>query len=226
MLSQGGATVALAGFMAKEWLCDGESGVRGPYLAMMPWDAAWPPEGEQEQEHVLWWSEKQVDTLVGSDAYEDAVGLRDQVSLAAKVTKALIGASVRRAYRSQKRPFWEVFKADDDIERAVRGAFVSILSRAVTEEDSEEEESRLVPLLDMMQHESGGAHNVRHCLEYDDEGGGERRVVVRARRPLRAGEELINCYADDDLPPARFLTRFGFVPGESVGEFVSAINRR
>lgn len=225
-MSQGGATVALAGFMAKEWLCDGESGVRGPYLAMMPWDAAWPPEGEQEQEHVLWWSEKQVDTLVGSDAYEDAVGLRDQVSLAAKVTKALIGASVRRAYRSQKRPFWEVFKADDDIERAVRGAFVSILSRAVTEEDSEEEESRLVPLLDMMQHESGGAHNVRHCLEHDDEGGGERRVVVRARRPLRAGEELINCYADDDLPPARFLTRFGFVPGESVGEFVSAINRR
>jgi hypothetical protein len=58
---QGGATVALAGIIAKEWLCEGANGPRGPYLAMLPWNAAWPPEGEQEQEHVLWWSEAQVD---------------------------------------------------------------------------------------------------------------------------------------------------------------------
>ena len=60
---QGGATVALAGIIAKEWLCEGANGPRGPYLAMLPWNAAWPPEGEQEQEHVLWWSEAQVDRL-------------------------------------------------------------------------------------------------------------------------------------------------------------------
>ena len=42
---QGGATVALAGFLAKEWLCEGEDGAYGPYLAMLPCDAYWPPEG-------------------------------------------------------------------------------------------------------------------------------------------------------------------------------------
>ena len=47
---QGGATVALAGIVAKQWLCEGTEGPKGPYLAMLPWDAAWPPEGDQEQE--------------------------------------------------------------------------------------------------------------------------------------------------------------------------------
>eukprot|EP00966_Prymnesium_polylepis_P188049 4358876-Prymnesium_polylepis.2 len=64
---QGGATVALAGFLAKEWLCEKEDGAFGPYLAMLPWDADWPPEGEQEQEHILWWSEAQIDSLFGSE---------------------------------------------------------------------------------------------------------------------------------------------------------------
>ena len=57
---QGAATVALAGYLAKEWLSNGPEGEYGPYLAMLPWDAEWPPEGEQEQEHVLWWSESQI----------------------------------------------------------------------------------------------------------------------------------------------------------------------
>lgn len=34
---QGGATVALAGFLAKEWLCSKTQGEYGPYLAMLPW---------------------------------------------------------------------------------------------------------------------------------------------------------------------------------------------
>ena len=40
---QGAATVAVAGYLVKEWLCDGEQGKLGPYLSMLPWDAAWPP---------------------------------------------------------------------------------------------------------------------------------------------------------------------------------------
>ena len=97
---QGGATVALAGFLSKEWLCRGEAGPYGPYLAMLPWEADWPPEGEQEQEHVLWWSEGQIDTLEGCDAFEDAVGLREEVALAARVCKSILGKSVRQAYKA------------------------------------------------------------------------------------------------------------------------------
>lgn len=217
---QGGATVALAAYLAKEWLCSGAEGARGPYLAMLPWDAKWPPEGEQEQEHVLWWSEKQIDALVGSEAFDDAVGLREEVALAARVTRGLIGASVRKAYQERGEPIWKVWRADDDIDKAVRGAFVSILTRAFAQEDSEDEENRLVPLLDMLQHRD--EPNVRHRTERDEESGAEC-VVVRARRPLAEGEELLNCYGE--LPPAKFLSRFGFVPGRSVGEFVASIRR-
>ena len=114
-------------------------------------------------------------------------------------------------------------QADEDIERAVRGAFVSILTRAFAQEESDDEENRLVPLLDMLQHNA--EPNVRHRSEVDDETG-EACVVVRARQPLKAGTELLNCYNDQLLDnPAKFLSRFGFVPGYSVGEFVATIKR-
>lgn len=230
---QGGATVALAGFIAKEWLCSGADGPRGPYLAMLPWDAEWPPEGEQEQEHVLWWSEAQVDRLEGSPAYSDAVDIRDEVALAAKVLKSLLGPAVRKAYKARGEPVWAVWRAEEDIEKAVRGAFVSILTRSFTQEEEEEGgalegegggeaggEKRLVPLLDMLQHGASAA-NVRHGVQTDGEGA--RSVVVTASRAIEAGEELLNDYDGGELPAEKFLTRFGFVPGKSVGEFVQTI---
>jgi len=225
---QGGATVALAGFLAKEWLCNGEDGPYGPYLAMLPWDAEWPPEGEQEQEHVLWWSEAQVDALYGSEAYDDALGLREEVALASKVTKSLIGSSVRKAYRDAGRPFWDEWKADEDIDKAVRGAFVAILSRAFSPEGVDDNEPAsegiadrtLEPLLDMLQHSADAS--VVHKREVAN---GEERVVVRACRSLAAGEELYNTY-DNELEPAKFLTRFGFVPGMQVGDFVRSIKEQ
>ena len=217
---QGGATVALAGILAKEWLCTKEGGPRGPYLAMLPWDAEWPPEGEQEQEHVLWWSEAQVDALDGSEAYADAVGVRDEVALASRVLKSLLGASVRQAYKARGEPMWNVWKAEDDIDRAVRGAFVAILTRAFTQEDSDDEEKRLVPLLDMLQH--ADEPNVRH-VAVRDAATGRQSVVVTARTDLAAGEELLNNYDAGELSSAKFLTRFGFVPGKTIGEFIESI---
>ena len=109
-----------------------------------------------------------------------------------------------------------------DIEKAVRGAFVAILTRAFYQD--EDEENRLVPLLDMLQH--APVPNVRHRTEMDEESG-VASVVVRARQPLPAGTELLNCYDDGEFAelPAMFLSRFGFVPGLSVGEFVAAIKR-
>ena len=96
-------------------LCEGVEGRYGPYLSLLPWDAEWPPDGEQEQEHVLWWSEAQVDALYGSEAYEDAVGLRQQVALACKVHRSLLGASVRRAYRARGAKLWDLWRADDEM---------------------------------------------------------------------------------------------------------------
>ena len=83
------------------------------------------------------------------------------------------------------------------------------------------EEKRLVPLLDMLQHDT--APNVRHVLQTDPDTGAQC-VVVTARRSISADEELLNCYDfGEPLEPAKFLTRFGFVPGETVGDFVKSI---
>ena len=78
-----------------------------------------------------------------------------------------------------------------------------------------------MPLLDMLQHAS--EPNIRHVAVLD-EATGEQKVVVTARRRIEAGEELLNCYDGGELPPARFLTRFGFVPGQTVGGFVDSLN--
>ena len=59
-----------------------------------------------------------------------------------------------------------------------------------------------------------------------DEATGAQRVVVRARRRIDQGEELLNSYDAGELAPAKFLTRFGFVPGLSTGEFIQSIGGR
>ena len=66
----------------------------------------------------------------------------------------------------------------------------------------------------MLQH--AAEPNVRHRNEKADDGTDV--VVVRARAPLKAGQELLNCYGEHS--EATFLTRFGFVPGYEVGEYV------
>jgi hypothetical protein len=155
--------------------------------------------------------------LEGSEAFEDAVGLREQVALACKVHRGLIGKSVRDAYKRNGMNLWDIWKADEDIDRAVRGAIVSILSRAFFQENSEDEENRLVPLLDMLQHSP--EPNVVHRVEDGEDGD----LIVRARQTLEAGTELLNCYDGGELSDAKFLSSFGFVPGYTVGEFVQQI---
>jgi hypothetical protein len=215
---QGGPTVALAGILVKEWLCSKENGPRGPYLAMLPWDAEWPPQGEQEQEHILWWSEEQVDRLEGSSALKDAVAIRSEVNEAARVLVGLLGASIRKAVKERGDPVWKQWDVDDEISKAARGAFVSILSRSF-EEAEEDKESRLVPFLDMLQHTDDP--NVRHVTITDEETGKEA-VIAETIRPIAAGEELTFNY-NNKLTPEQFLTNFGFVPGKSVGGFIDSL---
>jgi hypothetical protein len=186
---------------------------------MLPLDAAWPPEGEQEQEHVLWWSEEQVKSLQGNlAAYRDAKGIRDEVNLAVRVINSLIGPAVRKAYK-ERGDLQKLSKVDDEIEKAARGAFVSILSRSFQQADTATEETRLVPLLDMLQHSS--EPNVRPRAKIDE--NGDQVVIAMARRRIEEGEELVQSYDSDRLESWQFLTRFGFVPGVSVSDFIASI---
>lgn len=214
-LGPGGATVALAGFLAYRWCVSGPEGEAGAYLRHLTW------ERRPGCEHVVWWSEEEVDALLrGSTCLEDARGVRAEVELGIRAIRGLLLPSVAWRYATQGRAPWA---ADAELKRAARGAFVAILTRAFTvgddveggeggepaagERGAEEQrgvaESQLVPWLDMFQH--GEEPSIRYIIDAD------AGAVVTARRPLPAGHELVNNYGK--LSDSKFFTRFGFVPG-------------
>ena len=226
----GGNTVALAGFLAKEWLTrrseppaqEGESDEPtrlslaatpyGPYLDTLPWER-----GVNNQEHILFWSDEEIESkLKGSQCYREALDLRNEVNLAIRVLDRIIGKPAntnagagtflfpwQKPENQQQQPQ----QPTEGLPEAVKGAFVCLLTRAFQDGDGDEE--KLVPLLDMLQHSD--EPNVSHVMCKD---GG--MVEVRARRALRAGDELMNQYRsemEENMPYHRFFTRFGFVPG-------------
>lgn len=224
----GGNTVAMAGYMAKEYLVqkemqEGTEGATddsnfGPYLSTLPWER-----GVNSQEHALFWSEDDVEKyLPGTMCYDETVALRSEVDLAVKVINGIVASSVRaaRGEETESSGFswpWEMKQASsglvDGIDGAVKGAFVSLLTRSF-EDGDEDNGEKLVPLLDMLQHSK--EPNVSHVMRKDD-----GTVEVRAKRKLAAGDELLNQYREEEeekMPKHRFFSRFGFVPGASVQE--------
>lgn len=207
----GGNTVVMAGFLAKEYLCsDGVGdGDFGPYLETLPW-----VRGINAQEHVLFWESVDVEiNLKGSFCYKETMELRSEVDLAISVLNNIIGRSVR-VYRGEElesgfRFPWQpapTLGPVEGLDEAVKGAFVSLLTRGF--EDGEDAD-KLVPLLDMLQHSD--EPNVSHVMRKSD-----GTVEVRAKRRMTAGEELLNQYRSEEeetMPYHRFFTRFGFVPG-------------
>jgi hypothetical protein len=217
----GGNTVVMAGFMAKEQLKALEDVKQGKdlkdlpsfgaYLATLPWER-----GDNNQEHTLYWPPEDINALLkGSLCYDEVLVLRAEVDLAITVLNGIVGRPVQE-YRGEIdmsgfRWPWEKVPAPEGpvigLAPAVKGAFVSLLSRSF--QDGEEDEEKLVPLLDMLQHSDDP--NVSHKMQQSD-----GTVEVRARQALSAGDELLNQYIserEESMPYHRFFTRFGFVPG-------------
>jgi len=158
----GGNTVALAGVLAKERLlaqAKGPSSSRfGPYLDTLPWSR-----GINNQEHMLFWSDDDVETLLkGTMGYSEATALREEVSLAINALNKIIGRSilVARGELSDTEPGfrfpWQQKQEPlqglvEGLPEAVRGAFVCLLTRAFQDGDEEDDGEKLVPWLDMLQ---------------------------------------------------------------------------
>ncbi len=221
----GGVTVALAGFMAKEWLLTSTTDIQkndtpfGPYLKTLPW-----ARGVNNQEHILFWSNQEIETsLKGSMCYSEATALRDEVNLAIRVLNGIVKPPVeaqRRKERGEKEENsgfswpWQAKSTEDatttileGLPEAVKGAFVCLLTRAF--EDGDGDAEKLVPMLDMMQHSEDPS--ISHVMRKSD-----GSVQVRARKALEGGEELFNQYRselEESMPYHRFFTRYGFVPG-------------
>jgi hypothetical protein len=113
----GGNTVAMAGYMAKEYLISSSSSSSsstspllevvvdqsddtsakpsrwGPYFQTLPWKR-----GVNNQEHVLFWDDERVEMLLdGSLCYREATALREEVSLAIRVLGPMVSKPIRVA---------------------------------------------------------------------------------------------------------------------------------
>ena len=108
----GGSTVALAGYMAKEYIllyldqqefgnneseksdfAKTDNNRWGPYMELLPWKR-----GINNQEHVLFWNEAKIEELLrGSLCYNEAKSLREEVALSISVLGPLLKRSVRMA---------------------------------------------------------------------------------------------------------------------------------
>lgn len=210
----GGNTVVMASYLAKEYLISLEKDVKfGPYLETLPF-----LRGINSQEHVLFWTDADVEQdLKGSFCYSESTELRSEVALASQIINTIVGDSIRIARGEMDDGFqwpWQITPKEQSagpvagLDEAVRGAFVTLLTRAFQDGETGDEE-KLVPVLDLLQHSE--TPNIKHSMSKDD-----GAVVVTAGRTLEAGEELLNQYRseeDENMPYHRFFTRYGFVPG-------------
>ncbi|KAL3925911.1 MAG: hypothetical protein SGILL_000088 [Bacillariaceae sp.] len=208
----GANTVVMAAFMAKEYLVsqeksDNKQSSWGPYFATLPWER-----GINNQEHILFYTEENLEKLRGSLCWEEANALRDEVALAIKILGPVISKPIREA-RGEDTGFkfpWQVTQQQEveGLSDAIKGAFVCLLTRSF--QDGDDDAEKLVPLLDLLQHSE--TPNIRHEMKVSQ----GLAVVVRARCDIEAGTELRNQYRSEEeesMPYARFFTRFGFVPG-------------
>ena len=243
--------ILLAGWIAKEYViaqreCSSPSSTmdatidtdirikHNPYLQSLPWTKG----GSFSQDHVLFWSNEEVETLLGgSKAYEDAMLIRNTVDDA---IQRLVDDMVplihddRLANRSGGDDQKILFSSPNDdneadirerYSHAVKGAFVIALSRSFAEEvESDDDDGKttietenvLLPLIDILQH----SNTPNTVLEsYDD------YILLRARRDIALDEELYHQYQeerDDVIPPHKFFTRYGFIAGvkEPIAELL------
>ena len=73
-----GETIALAAFIAKQRMVDGEESIYAPYLDVLPWSPSpYVEELVNDQEHVLWWTDGEIGGEPG-DVAESLDGLRSE----------------------------------------------------------------------------------------------------------------------------------------------------
>jgi len=222
----GSQTVALAGWLAKTRICDlidGDDSIRKrpddfgvAYVRALPWSP-------EDQDHVIWWRQEEADRLLdGSIMYDEATLIRTQVlsafPLLASIIMPVIQPRVEANAEGLKRRLGFEEEMDTDfvcnflLSTYLRGAFVILMTRSFDDSlglgGEREEESRLVPVLDTLQHTTGDP-NVYHVYDSDND-----CLEVFAARDLAEGDELVLTY-HDDMSKEVFGSRFGFIPGEA-----------
>uniref|UniRef100_A0A7S1B8I2 SET domain-containing protein n=1 Tax=Corethron hystrix TaxID=216773 RepID=A0A7S1B8I2_9STRA len=222
----GGGTVVLAAYVAylylrsivlEESLKLAQKADYLSYLQTLPLTRPGNKSSTAMQDHILWWSRDEVDKyLGGSVAHEEAVDILSEVEYAIKSLENIVKQALLREKHDEDDWFIKWIRqpqklniSDKVIRETIRGAFVAILSRSFSDEETIDG-SRLAPLLDMLQHND--RPNVCHSIERTNRN--VRQIVVTARFDLEEGTELLNQY-QSDLEAHRFFVRFGFIPTDT-----------
>jgi hypothetical protein len=192
-----GPIASLSAFLASEMLreqCaewEEDPSLSGPYadyIHILPTGRA-----VSEQDHVLWWSDEEVQRLFeGGAAYDKAMALRDWVQTEGGIIEGMLVSDL-----AQKQMGLSV----SQVRRAVTNAFVNVLNRSLFHDDGDNQ--RLVPVLDMCAH----ANHPNLACEIDDMGN----VVVKTTRDIEANEELTIKFYSTDFEGHEWYVMYGFI---------------
>lgn len=191
-----GQIAALSAFLASEMLREqcaeweedpSLSGNYADYIKVLPSGRA-----VSEQDHVLWWSDEEVERLFkGGAAFDKATALRDWVQTEGEIIEGMLVSDL-----AQKRMGLSV----SQVRGAVTNAFVNVFNRSLFNHGDNQ---RLVPVLDMCAHEN------KPSLVCDVDSN--ENVVVTAIRDIQAGEELSLKYYSTEFEGHEWYVMYGFI---------------
>lgn len=198
-----GPIASLSAFLASEMLREqcaeweedlSLSGPYSEYIKILPSGRA-----VSEQDHVLWWSNEEVERLFqGGAAYDKAMALKDWVQSEGEIIEGMLVSDL-----AQKMMGLSI----SQVRGAVTTAFVNVLNRSLFNEGGEQQ--RLVPVLDMC------AHSCEPNLECMIDRSGN--VVVSTKRDIQAGEELSIKFYSTEFEGHEWYVMYGFIVPYAAG---------
>lgn len=159
----------------------------GPYVSILP-----KGRGVSEQDHVLWWSKKEVNDIFDGASLEKALALREFIDMESSIIEGMLVSDL-----AQKNMGLSI----SQVRGSVTNAFVNVLSRSFFV--GQKGDQRLVPVLDMCQHSNNPN------LKYEINGNGD--TVITTATEILAGEELTARYYSTEFEGHEFYVMYGFV---------------
>ena len=152
-----------------------------------------------------------------SPVWWSALQLNELHSSAAAAAIAVVQRDVRTAFDAMVphliRTYPELFSADTNTLESFTWSALTVWGRAFDLDHAGRSEVGLIPFMDLANHRAG----VKKTKAYDG-----AHLTFAASDPVAAGDEVLISYGDAK-PTLTYLTRYGFIPPTTQGDFVALI---